>query len=117
MAAGEDEGRQADWREDAQRVRAVRGEIGDDVTLMCDANQRWDLSTANRIMPVLEEARWTGWKKPLHADDLESPGACSTRPASTSPQAKASTPTISSPASLPRMRCAWSRSMRPAWAG
>ena len=61
-----------DWREDARRVRAVRGEIGDDVTLMCDANQRWDLSTANRIMPVLEEARMDWVEEPLHADDLES---------------------------------------------
>jgi L-alanine-DL-glutamate epimerase-like enolase superfamily enzyme len=60
-----------DWREDARRVRAVRSEIGD-VTLMCDANQRWDLSTANRIMPVLEEARMDWVEEPLHADDLES---------------------------------------------
>lgn len=60
-----------DWREDARRVRAVRSQIGDDVTLMCDANQRWDLSTANRIMPVLEEARMDWVEEPLHADDLE----------------------------------------------
>ena len=59
----------ADWREDARRVRAVRDQIGD-VTLMCDANQRWDLSTANRIMPVLEEARMDWVEEPLHADDL-----------------------------------------------
>jgi L-alanine-DL-glutamate epimerase-like enolase superfamily enzyme len=45
-----------DWREDAVRVRAVRDQIGD-LILMCDANQRWDLSTASRIMPVLEEAQ------------------------------------------------------------
>ncbi|MEV6130564.1 mandelate racemase/muconate lactonizing enzyme family protein [Streptomyces violaceusniger] len=59
-----------DWREDAARVRAVRSALGDDVTLMCDANQRWDLSTANRIMPVLEEARMDWVEEPLHADDL-----------------------------------------------
>jgi L-alanine-DL-glutamate epimerase-like enolase superfamily enzyme len=62
----------ADWREDARRVRTVRNQIGDDITLMCDANQRWDLSTANRIMPVLEEARMDWVEEPLHADDLES---------------------------------------------
>ncbi len=62
----------ADWREDTRRVRAVRSQLGDDVTLMCDANQRWDLSTANRIMPVLEEARMDWVEEPLHADDLES---------------------------------------------
>ena len=60
----------ADWREDARRVQAVRNQIGD-VTLMCDANQRWDLSTANRIMPVLEEARMDWVEEPLHPDDLD----------------------------------------------
>ncbi len=60
-----------DWREDARRVRAVRRQIGDDVTLMCDANQRWDLHTANQVMPVLEEARMDWVEEPLHADDLE----------------------------------------------
>ncbi len=60
-----------DWQEDARRVRAVRRAIGDDVTLMCDANQRWDLATANRIMPVLEEVRMDWVEEPLHADDLE----------------------------------------------
>jgi L-alanine-DL-glutamate epimerase-like enolase superfamily enzyme len=59
-----------DWREDVSRVRAVRKAIGDDVTLMCDANQRWDLATASRIMPVLEEARMDWVEEPLHADDL-----------------------------------------------
>jgi L-alanine-DL-glutamate epimerase-like enolase superfamily enzyme len=49
----------------------VRSQIGDDVTLMCDANQRWDLHTANQVMPVLEEARMDWVEEPLHADDLE----------------------------------------------
>jgi L-alanine-DL-glutamate epimerase-like enolase superfamily enzyme len=61
----------SDWREDARRVRAARSQLGDDITLMCDANQRWDLSTANRIMPVLEEAQMDWVEEPLHADDLE----------------------------------------------
>jgi L-alanine-DL-glutamate epimerase-like enolase superfamily enzyme len=61
----------SDWREDARRVRAVRRAIGDDVTLMCDANQRWDLATASRMLPVLEEARMDWVEEPLHADDLD----------------------------------------------
>jgi len=61
----------ADWREDARRSRAVRKAIGDDVTLMCDANQRWDLSTANRLLPVFEEVQMDWVEEPLHADDLE----------------------------------------------
>ena len=61
----------SDWRQDARRVRAVRRAIGDDVTLMCDANQRWDLATASRMLPVLEEARMDWVEEPLHADDLD----------------------------------------------
>jgi L-alanine-DL-glutamate epimerase-like enolase superfamily enzyme len=60
-----------DWREDARRVRAVRRALGDEVTLMCDANQRWDRSTANRILPVLEEAAMDWVEEPFHADDLQ----------------------------------------------
>jgi L-alanine-DL-glutamate epimerase-like enolase superfamily enzyme len=60
-----------DWREDAERVRAVRRAIGDTATLMCDANQRWDLSTANRVLPVLEEVGMDWVEEPLHADDLD----------------------------------------------
>jgi L-alanine-DL-glutamate epimerase-like enolase superfamily enzyme len=61
----------SDWREDAQRVRAVRRAIGDDITLMCDANQRWDLSTASRLLPVLEEVGMDWIEEPLHADALD----------------------------------------------
>jgi L-alanine-DL-glutamate epimerase-like enolase superfamily enzyme len=60
-----------DWREDARRVAAVRRALGDDVTLMCDANQRWDLSTANRLMPALEDAAMDWVEEPFHADDLQ----------------------------------------------
>jgi L-alanine-DL-glutamate epimerase-like enolase superfamily enzyme len=61
----------SDWREDAHRVRAVRRAIGDDVVLMCDANQRWDLATAMRLLPILDEAGMDWIEEPLHADDLE----------------------------------------------
>jgi L-alanine-DL-glutamate epimerase-like enolase superfamily enzyme len=61
----------SDWREDAQRVRAVRRAIGDDITLMCDANQRWDLSTAGQLLPVLEEVGMDWIEEPLHADALD----------------------------------------------
>jgi L-alanine-DL-glutamate epimerase-like enolase superfamily enzyme len=61
----------AHWREDAHRVRAVRKAIGDDVTLMCDANQRWDLAQATQLLPVLDEVGMDWIEEPLHADDLE----------------------------------------------
>ena len=60
-----------DWREDAHRVRAIRQAIGDQVTLMCDANQRWDVATARRLMPVLEEVGMDWVEEPIHADDLD----------------------------------------------
>jgi len=61
----------SDWREDAVRVRAVRRAIGDEVALMCDANQRWDFATANRLLPILEEVGMDWIEEPLHADDLD----------------------------------------------
>jgi L-alanine-DL-glutamate epimerase-like enolase superfamily enzyme len=60
----------ADWREDAARIRAVRRAVGPDVTLMCDANQRWDFSTANRMLPVLAEVGMDWFEEPVHADDI-----------------------------------------------
>jgi L-alanine-DL-glutamate epimerase-like enolase superfamily enzyme len=61
----------SDWREDAHRVQAVRRAIGDDVLLMCDANQRWDFATAIRLLPILEEVGMDWIEEPLHADDLD----------------------------------------------
>lgn len=60
----------ADWREDVRRVRAIRGAIGDDIALMCDANQRWELASAMRLLPVLDEVDMDWVEEPLHADDL-----------------------------------------------
>ncbi|BCY09890.1 mandelate racemase/muconate lactonizing enzyme family protein [Actinoplanes sp. L3-i22] len=60
----------ADWRVDAARVRAVRQAVGPDLTLMCDANQRWDLHTATRMLPVLAEAGMDWFEEPVHADDV-----------------------------------------------
>jgi L-alanine-DL-glutamate epimerase-like enolase superfamily enzyme len=61
----------ADWREDAHRVRAVRQAVGADITLMCDANQRWDFSTANRMLPVFADVGMDWLEEPVHADDLQ----------------------------------------------
>lgn len=59
-----------DWREDVHRVRRVRKAIGDDVLWMCDANQRWDVATAMRLLPILEESGMDWIEEPIHADDL-----------------------------------------------
>ena len=47
-------------REDYERVKAVREALGDQVDLMIDANQRWDLTTARTWSPRLEEFHWPG---------------------------------------------------------
>jgi L-alanine-DL-glutamate epimerase-like enolase superfamily enzyme len=60
-----------DWREDVKRMRAVREALGDDVTLMCDVNQGWDLKAAMRMLPYLEEVEMDWIEEPLHPDDVE----------------------------------------------
>jgi L-alanine-DL-glutamate epimerase-like enolase superfamily enzyme len=59
-----------DWREDMHRLRRIRKAIGNDVIWMCDANQRWDLATATRLLPVLTEVGMDWIEEPLHADDV-----------------------------------------------
>jgi L-alanine-DL-glutamate epimerase-like enolase superfamily enzyme len=60
-----------DWHEDAQRVRALRKAVGDGVILMCDANQRWDLTTAFRLLPIFEEVQMDWVEEPIHPDDID----------------------------------------------
>ncbi|SFJ27618.1 L-alanine-DL-glutamate epimerase [Amycolatopsis sacchari] len=56
---------------DLARVAAVREKIGDDVTLMVDANQQWDRPAARRMCRALERFG-LGWiEEPLDAYDFE----------------------------------------------
>jgi L-alanine-DL-glutamate epimerase-like enolase superfamily enzyme len=59
-----------DWREDLHRLRRIRKGIGEDIIWMCDANQRWDLATATRLLPVLTEVGMDWIEEPFHADDV-----------------------------------------------
>jgi L-alanine-DL-glutamate epimerase-like enolase superfamily enzyme len=59
-----------DPREDYRRVKAVREAIGDDVILMVDANQSWDLMTASTWGKKLEEFNLAWLEEPLHPDDI-----------------------------------------------
>lgn len=61
-----------DPREDLRRVKAVRKAIGDDVLLMVDANQSWDLTTATTWGRKLAECDLTWLEEPLHPDDIKS---------------------------------------------
>lgn len=60
----------ASSRDDCRRVAAVRKAIGDDVVLMVDANQKWDLYQATRMAGMLRDFD-LGWlEEPLHPDDV-----------------------------------------------
>ena len=59
-------------REDYDRVKRVRKAIGDDVDLMVDVNQTWDLNTATVWGKRLEEFH-IGWlEEPLAPEDVRS---------------------------------------------
>jgi L-alanine-DL-glutamate epimerase-like enolase superfamily enzyme len=62
----------ANTREDYERVKSVRKALGDDVALMIDANQIWDLTTARTWAPRLEEFDITWLEEPLNPDDVPS---------------------------------------------
>lgn len=59
-------------REDRRRVEAVRKAIGEDVLLMVDANQIWDLMQASMAARLLEEFNLSWLEEPLHPDDIRS---------------------------------------------
>jgi L-alanine-DL-glutamate epimerase-like enolase superfamily enzyme len=61
-----------DSAEDARRVEAVRKAIGDDITLMVDANQKWDLYQASLASRMLEGFKLSWVEEPLHPDDVRS---------------------------------------------
>ena len=58
------------FERDTERVRAVRNEYGNDVTILTDANCRFMLGDARRILPVLDECG-AGWlEEPFPAPDF-----------------------------------------------
>jgi L-alanine-DL-glutamate epimerase-like enolase superfamily enzyme len=59
-----------DLAEDVERVAAVRAEIGPDIALMIDANQRWDLPGARRAIAALAPSDLFWVEEPLPADDI-----------------------------------------------
>jgi len=61
-----------DPREDYARVRSARKAIGDDIDLMLDVNQAWDLSTAMIWGKRFEEFQIHWLEEPLHPEDIRS---------------------------------------------
>ncbi|MEF8976890.1 MAG: o-succinylbenzoate synthase [Halapricum sp.] len=57
--------------EDLERVRAVRGAVGEDVTIRADANAAYDRETAAKAIEGLATAGVAYVEQPLPADDLD----------------------------------------------
>jgi L-alanine-DL-glutamate epimerase-like enolase superfamily enzyme len=60
-----------DVRKDALRVEAVRKAIGDDIDLLVDANEAWDVNTALRFIKAVEPYNIFWLEEPLAPDDIE----------------------------------------------
>jgi L-alanine-DL-glutamate epimerase-like enolase superfamily enzyme len=60
---------QPDLKKDIERVAAVRKHVGDDVPMMVDANQQWDLTTALRAGRLLEQYNLVWLEEPTNAYD------------------------------------------------
>ncbi|MDQ1280474.1 MAG: Mandelate racemase/muconate lactonizing enzyme family protein [Thermoproteota archaeon] len=60
-----------DWREDIERIKAVREAVGNNVDLMVDANNGWSTSTAVRMAKRFEpyDVRWL--EEPVVAEDYD----------------------------------------------
>jgi L-alanine-DL-glutamate epimerase-like enolase superfamily enzyme len=59
-----------DWRVDFERVSEVRRSLGDGFRLMVDANQKWNLPTAQAFAQRAEELDLTWFEEPCHPDDV-----------------------------------------------
>ncbi|MBD3949093.1 mandelate racemase/muconate lactonizing enzyme family protein [Tuanshanicoccus lijuaniae] len=62
---------QPDWREDVRRVAALRKSVGDQVPIMIDANQQWDVSTALKAGRYFDEYNLVWFEEPVGAHDVD----------------------------------------------
>jgi len=62
---------QPDSRIDLQRVNALRKHFGDELPIMVDANQQWDLQTAVQFGRRVEDLGLTWIEEPLSAFDVD----------------------------------------------
>ncbi len=60
-----------DVRKDVIRVEAVRKAVGDDVDLLVDANEAWDLTSALRFIEATKPCRIFWLEEPLMPDDID----------------------------------------------
>ena len=57
--------------EDIRRVRTVRGEVGDDVDIMVDANQSLSVTDAKARGRAFGDLGCLWWEEPIPADDID----------------------------------------------
>ncbi len=57
-------------QKNTERVRDVRKALGDDIRLMVDVNQRWDVGMAVRVGRALEDYDLTWLEEPVLADNI-----------------------------------------------
>jgi L-alanine-DL-glutamate epimerase-like enolase superfamily enzyme len=70
MKIGMDRGHS--WRQDIERVRAVRRAVGDDVEVYVDANGGYDRTQARRLGQRFAEELGVSWfEEPVTSDDLD----------------------------------------------
>ena len=62
---------QPDYKEDVRRVAALRKALGDDVPIMIDANQQWDVSTALKAGKYFDEYNLVWFEEPVTCHDVE----------------------------------------------
>ena len=60
-----------DTGEDRRRIEAVKKAIPDDVLLMVDANQKWDLMQATHAARLFGDLGLAWLEEPLHPDDIK----------------------------------------------
>jgi L-alanine-DL-glutamate epimerase-like enolase superfamily enzyme len=60
-----------DTDEDVRRIETLRRSIPDDILLMVDANQTWDLMQARRAARKLGELDLAWLEEPMHPDDID----------------------------------------------
>jgi L-alanine-DL-glutamate epimerase-like enolase superfamily enzyme len=60
-----------DVMENIRRVRDVKKALGDDIDILVDANQRWDVATNIRVGNLLEEFNLYWYEEPVLADNIE----------------------------------------------
>ncbi|MGF1597806.1 MAG: mandelate racemase/muconate lactonizing enzyme family protein [Acidimicrobiales bacterium] len=56
--------------DEAERARVVRQAVGDDIALMVDVNQGWDVARTKEVAPLLEPHRLTWLEDPIDHRDL-----------------------------------------------